>query len=99
MGKKKRIAGLLKIIVLGGIMILLGLLFWPNSSRLYQLISQDKQLQQKIVELEEENMKLREKIYLLENDPVFLERIARDELGLSKPNETIYKFEESSSSR
>ena len=37
---------------------------------------------------------LRERIEALENDPALLERIAREEYGMRKPGETIYRIRE-----
>jgi cell division protein FtsB len=51
-----------------------------------------EQLQQEIQELNEENARLAEQVKALKTDPRIIERIARDELGLAKPGELIFKL-------
>jgi cell division protein FtsB len=43
--------------------------------------------------LAEENNKLKNYIYLLKNDKRYVEKIAREELGLVRTDELIYLFE------
>lgn len=49
-----------------------------------------QELQQDIVVAEQDNQALRERIRLLRNDPVTIEREARERLGLVKPGEKVY---------
>lgn len=49
-------------------------------------------IEEKSAELRATNEKLRQEIALLQSDRRYLERIARTELGLVKPNEIIYQF-------
>lgn len=51
-----------------------------------------EQLQQEIQQLNEENTRLAEQVKALKTDPRIIERIARDELGLAKPGEMIFKL-------
>ena len=46
----------------------------------------------KIVGLKEKNKKLEEERRLLEEDPVYLERVAREKMGLVREGETIYRL-------
>ncbi len=46
-------------------------------------------IQQKIEEIEVENRKLKEEVRLL-NDPSYIEKVAREELGLAKPGEILF---------
>ena len=46
-------------------------------------------IQQKIEEIEIENKKLKEEVRLL-NDPSYIEKVAREELGLAKPGEILF---------
>ena len=43
--------------------------------------------------LEQENESLKEYSYLLKNDTHYIEKIAREELGLLKSGEVVYFFE------
>ena len=74
----------------------LGYLFWPNYSKLGQLDQQNQELERKITLLEQQNIELRKNINALRTDPVYLERIARDELSMSQEDEIIYKFKSDS---
>lgn len=56
---------------------------------------QNKELAEKILTLEENNHLLRTKIDSLKNDPVYLEKVAREELSMSQSDEIIYKFSSS----
>lgn len=46
-------------------------------------------LQEKISDIEAENARLRGRLERLENDPAELERLARDKLGMVKPDEWV----------
>jgi cell division protein FtsB len=53
---------------------------------------QAKQIRQEIQRLDDENRELQEKVKALKTDPRAIERIARDDLGLAKPGELIFKL-------
>ena len=48
--------------------------------------------EQQIVDLEKLRIDLLEEKRLLEDDPEYLEKIAREKMGLIKENEVIYKI-------
>lgn len=60
--------------------------------RIYEMRQEKKRIDSKVSELKAENEKLRLEIAALHNDRYHLERIARKELGLVRPNEIIYQF-------
>jgi cell division protein FtsB len=53
------------------------------------------QVQQEIVSLKKENDALTQKIEALKSDPLYIERLARNQLGLAKEGELIYEFYDS----
>ena len=53
-----------------------------------------KKLQTDINTIKLQNEVIKNQIDLIQNDPLEVEKIAREELGLSKPGEVIYKFKE-----
>lgn len=59
-----------------------------------QLNQRMDHLQTKKKELQQETLILKEKIEDLETDPSLLERIAREEYGMKKEGETVYKIRE-----
>lgn len=49
--------------------------------------------------MQKENEAFRERIYRLRHDDLYLEKIAREDLGLVRPGEIIYRFTSSESKR
>lgn len=60
--------------------------------RLYQMSETKRELVEQITKIKEENQELQKKIYAFKNDPLYIEKIAREELGLLKPGEIVYDF-------
>jgi cell division protein FtsB len=54
-----------------------------------------QQIRQQIGKLNDENKSLNEQVTSLKTDPKAIERIAREEMGLARPGEMIYKIPES----
>jgi len=50
-------------------------------------------------ELEAENLKLYRKIKRLKQDPVYVEDVARQDLGMTGKNEVIFKFKKENSGK
>lgn len=59
---------------------------------LWRLNGEKKQLQEKNFLLQKENAALRDRVNRIRNDDLYLEKIAREELGLARPGETVYRF-------
>lgn len=81
-----------KLILFLAIAIILLLIFLPGFSRYQKLSSESKRLEQRIAELEKVNKELEEKKYKLENDIEYVERRAREKLGIVKKDEIPYKI-------
>lgn len=58
--------------------------------KIAKLAQQETQLKARMKEVTEQRKELEEEISLLHTDE-YIERVARDELGLVKPGEYIYK--------
>ena len=58
----------------------------------FRMKAQYDALTEEIVLLKRENSKLRKTVHALKNDPVYVERIARDKLGLARPGEIVYYY-------
>lgn len=76
-------------IVIGSIVLLVPR--WVEKSK---LSGKQKELEEKIAKREEKYLRSKEELDALENDPVYLEKIARDDLGMKRSGEVIYKFED-----
>ena len=57
----------------------------------YQLSQRKDDLKVKTEQLEAETARLKQQIEDLKSDPALLERIAREEYGMKKEGETVYK--------
>lgn len=57
----------------------------------WDLHTQKKELKERTIELNEQSEELKVKIENLDSDPALLEKIAREEYGMKKPGETVYK--------
>ncbi len=67
------------------------IVFLPGYSELQRLREENEQHQRRIRLLEEHNDKLKEELAKLKEDPDYLEKKAREKLGIVKKGEVIYK--------
>lgn len=81
-----------RLILFLAVFFILALIFFPSFSRCQKLALEKRRLEGRIKELEEENKKLEEEKYKLENDADYIERRAREKLGVVKENEIPYKI-------
>ena len=54
-------------------------------------LEQAASMQKQIDELNEENQRLQDNVKSLKSDPTAIERIAREEMGLARPGEFVFK--------
>ena len=83
-----------RLIIFLILVIIFLLIFLPNFSKYQKLVSEQKRLEQKITELEEANKRLEEEKYKLEHDIEYIERRAREKLGVVRKDEIPYKIVE-----
>ncbi|HRZ40376.1 MAG TPA: septum formation initiator family protein [Candidatus Omnitrophota bacterium] len=69
------------------------LIFLPSYQKMQDLKTANADYEQRIRELMEENQVLAEEKRLLLEDPVYLEKVAREKMGLIREGEVIYKIE------
>lgn len=69
-------------------------LFSPNFVRLTKAYRQIQVLEDEIERLQSQNQSLQDDVSRLKSDPLYVEKIAREELGMARPKEIIYKFED-----
>ena len=65
---------------------------WQGVVRLREMRGQLQSLERENVALRREAERLAHVIDRLRHDPVYLERIAREERGMVRPGETVLKF-------
>ena len=68
--------------------------FWPDIEKYLQMRRQKQYLAERIAEEEDKGVHLKREQEALAQDPVQIEKVGREKLGLSRPHEIIYKFEE-----
>ena len=95
-GLRKKAAILASLIVVVGLLV--GSLFGDRG--LLQLVSQRERadaLAREIEQLKTDNSRLAADIGALRRDPAAIERLAREELGLVRPGETVFVIREGAS--
>lgn len=92
MAKKNKHSGRIIIFIL----LVVFLLIWAFGNktwwRLMVLYKNVRVLEQEIAKVEKENKELDKEISRLKTDYNYIEKIARDELGLIRPGEKEYNF-------
>ncbi len=80
--------------VVVGVLFFTGIYFiLPGFVRMNSLARQESKLQECLYDKENMKSQLESCLNGLQNDPVMVEKVARDEMGMSKENEIIYKFD------
>lgn len=74
--------------------ILIAYIFLREASKVYVLNEENKRIAGMIDKLSRDNNELEAKIELLKQDTDYVEKVAREELGMIKKNEKVYKFKE-----
>jgi cell division protein FtsB len=87
MAKKKR-----RVILLFIFLVIILLIFLPGYNKLQNLRARNEMLRKRIEELKKSNVELEQEIVKLKTDPEYMEKVAREELGVVKEGEIIYKI-------
>ena len=72
--------------------ILILAFFLPSYTQLQELKQKNADYAHQIQELTKKNAALKEEKRLLMDNPDYLEKVAREKMGLVRDNEVIYKF-------
>ncbi len=68
-----------------------GILLSPRVMQIVQLKTRSQNLEREINRLRRENLALETELRLLRDDPVYLEKVAREKLNKAKTGEIVYK--------
>jgi cell division protein FtsB len=91
---KKRRLVLFTVILLSFIYVSISLIFGDMGSLRYRELHKTKiNMEKQIREIEKENEQLRTQIKLLNEDPFYAEKHAREDFGLAKPDEYIFLYD------
>ncbi len=81
------------LLALAFLVVLLGDIFSTHGFLAMQRTQREiEQVSKEIQQLTEDNRKLAGEVKALKTDPKAIERIAREEMGLARPGELIYKL-------
>lgn len=72
--------------------VLFAFLYLPGLSKLQELRLEEERLSKDLTDLNQRIQKLQEEKGLLQNDQDYLEKVIREELGLVRPGEMVYKL-------
>ncbi len=78
------------IVIAAGVIVVL--LANNGARKIYQRYWELNTLGDQLRQAQKENVLLRKEIYFLENDPSYIEKMARRELGLVSKGEIEYRF-------
>jgi len=79
------------IFYLLGFLAVFYMIFLPGFSDLQKLKEENEQHRKRIELLEEQNEELKEELKLMREDPDYIEKKAREKLGIVRKGEIIYK--------
>jgi cell division protein FtsB len=83
--------------IIGGIVFLWSLIVGEMGViKYYRMSVHARALRSEIDRLKKDNARLSKEVSALKTDPAFLERMARDKIGLARPGEVVYYYGESS---
>ncbi len=83
-----------RVILILAVVSFLVYLFAREISQVYALHKENDKVKLEGKELEMANNDLKKKIELIKTDKVFMEKVIREELGMIKTGEKIYRFKE-----
>ena len=75
------------------VIVVFCIVFLPGFSKLHKLKEENVQYQKRIELLEEHNDELKRELAEMRQDPGYVEKRAREKLGIVKKGEIIYKKE------
>ncbi len=73
------------------IALVIFLFFLPSFTQMQNVKARNVEYEKRLKELEVQRAQLLQEKERLENDPVYLEKVAREKLGLIKQGEVVYR--------
>jgi cell division protein FtsB len=96
--RRRFIAAFVAVLALAALLVYVFIFSRHGYLRRRELARENERLQTEIEDLKRENERLREELNRLD-DPEAVEKLAREELGLVKDGETVYRFVEKDEDR
>ena len=89
----KALNRVLMVLVFLGFLAIVAFWFYPEVTYRNKLVAQLEDKKAHLAALQLTQKQREREVYLLQNDPEYIEIIARDKLDLMRPGETIYRFD------
>jgi len=83
---------IIRALLIMGVVSLLVYLFTSEISHVYALHTENEKIKMETKELVIKNEELRRKINFIKKDKQYVEKIIREELGMIKKGEKVYRF-------
>lgn len=74
------------------VLVLIGVIYWPVYKKNQDYMAQRIAIQREIEEQQAVGLRLQDELYALQDDPYYIERVARDVLNMGKEGEVIFRF-------
>ncbi len=84
----------IRLAVYSVIAVVVALMFFNEISKVYFLKNENKRIEERIEGLEAQNRAYKEEIRAMKQDERYIEKILREELGMIKEKEKIFRFKE-----
>ena len=86
--------GIVRLAVYFVIAVVVGLVFFNEISKVYFLRNENRRVEERIEDIKAQNEAYRQEINAIKQDKRYLEKILREELGMIKDKEKIFRFKE-----
>ena len=84
---------ILSFLLLAAVVVIIAAVFGKHGLLTYtELNTRYQSMQDEVARLKDENARLKTEIEALKSDPEAIERVAREELGMIKPGEVLYRI-------
>lgn len=75
-----------------GVLFALLVIFFPAFSKIQELKQENRELTEKMIKINKENASLSEQNNNLKTNSFYVEKAAREKMGITKKGETIYRI-------
>ncbi len=85
------------LMIVAGIGMLWSLIMGEMGAvKYFRMRARENALRSDIARLKQDNLRLMREVRSLKQDPAYLERLARDKIGLARPGEVVYYYGDTS---
>jgi cell division protein FtsB len=75
------------------IFIVFLIIFLPGYTKLQELRDRSRYIDEKMVQMDDENIAIQRKLELIQNNPVYQERVVREKMGVVRKGEVLYRID------